>query len=252
MERRMLLKVLGLVPLNRELISFLFKEQEVRISSRFLMYHEVTDRGMTLELVSLIQAGYQPISLETLVGVFRGEIIIPQNLKTFMVTCDDGLLSQYEEGLKAVERVERETGWFVPLTLFVMTRFEGLANIEEIADDTPSFNDRVHSYMTKGQIVELIKKGHFVENHTIDHINITQLSESERSLQVERGEERINTLWELSGRERTCRAFAYPYGRFRGQERYIKSLGYDLAFTTLQTTQHSSLTPYTLGRIGRT
>ena len=248
----MLLKVLGLAPLNRELISLPFKEQEVKIFSRFLMYHEVTDRGMTLELISLIRAGYQPISLGTFVKALRGEITIPQNFPTFMVTCDDGLLTQYTQGLRVVANVERETGWFVPLTLFVMTRLEGLPNIEEIPDDTPSFNDRVHSYMTKGQIIELIKKGHFVENHTIDHMDITQLSENERSLQVEGGEERINALWELAGRERTCRAFAYPYGRFRGQEKYIESLGYDLAFTTLQTTQHSSLTPYTLGRIGIT
>ena len=251
-SRRSLLKAFALAPVSREPLAMLFKEQDIAFTSSVLTYHEVNAARMTSDVVGLIRQGYQPLSLDTFVAALNGDIGIPSNLRTFLVTWDDGLFSQYTQGIAAIDTIERQTGWFVPLTLFSLMRFEGLPlSIEDIPDTTPSFNDRVHRYMTKAQLVEMLSLGHYVENHTIDHIDLTRLSPEQRSTEVELGEARIDELWDAAGRERSCRAFAYPNGRSQGMADYIGSVGYDVAFTTVASTLQKSSQRFALGRLSR-
>ncbi len=250
--RRSLLKAFAVAPFSKEPLAALFKEQEVAFNSSVLTYHQVTAARMTSDIVGLVRQGYQPLSLDTFISALNGDVTIPANLKTFLVTCDDGLASQYSQGLAAIDVIEKQTGWFVPLTLFSLMRFEGLPlSMNEIPDTTPCFNDRVHRYMNKAQLVEMLQQGHYVENHTIDHMDLTRLSPGQRSAEVELGEARVDELWETAGRERTCRAFAYPYGRSRGLADYIDSVGYDVAFTTVASTVQKSSQRYSLGRLSR-
>ena len=225
-------------------------EKEITIQSTFLRYHEISFLKLKTDLLNLINQGYQPISLETLIGTLDDKITIPQGLSTFFVTFDDGLASQYEQGAKALEEVEKETGWFIPVTLFAMTKFENLPlPIEEIPEETPSYNDRAHRYLTKRQLIEMIKKGHRVENHTVNHADLRRLSDGARNAEMIEGKNRIRALWKLAGREKKYSAFAYPYGIFEGQVEYVKNLNYDVAFSNLPTISHSSLNRYFLGRI---
>lgn len=251
-SRRNLLKAAAFAPFSTEALRLAAQEREIRITSSVLTYHEVNAAGMTSEVVGLIRRGYQPLSLGTFTDALKGDAVIPSGLSTFLVTCDDGLLSQYEQGLQAVDSIERQTGLFVPLTLFTMTRFDGLPLTEDLPDSTPSFRDNIHRYMNKGQLMEMIQLGHYVENHTIDHMDITRISGDRLRDQVELGEQQIDTLWDLAGRDRVSRAFAYPYGRYAGRTAYIESEGYDVAFTTVGSTQHSSSNRFSLGRLSRT
>lgn len=241
--------LLGLV-LNGSLFSKV-QAADIELQSTFLMYHQMSALQLKVDLLSYIRQGYQPISLETLIGYFNQEVEIPLGLPTFLVTCDDGLASQYKAVMSAVDDVRRQTEWFVPVNFFVLTKFDDPRGpLEEVPDDTPSYSDGVHQYMTKGQLIELIQAGYRVENHTVNHPDLTRLDVNNRNADVEGGEARIKTLWKLAGRERKYRAFAYPYGRYQGQEDYIGGL-YDVAFSTMNTVSHSQQTRWRLGRARR-
>lgn len=250
-ERRGFLKLLGAFATTSFVDGTLLRrlaETGPRFESTFLMYHELSAARLQRDLLHLIGRGYQPISLETVVGFLNGELGVPRGLATFHVTCDDGLESQFNAVLKAVGQIQTQTGLFVPVTFFAITKFEDPKGpVEEIPEDTPSYNDRVHRYMTKGQLIRLIKAGHRVENHTVNHPDLSRLSEGSRNAEVEIGEQRIEALWRLAGVPRNYRAFAFPYGCYQGQTGYIGGL-YDVAFATIPTTVHSAATRYSLGR----
>ena len=168
-----------------------------------------------------------------------------------MVTCDDGLLSPYTAGLQAGIRVQALTDKFVPITFFVMTRFNGQPITEDMPESTPSFNDGNpnHLYMDKGQLIDLIQKGHNVENHTSNHVNIGRLNSEQLSREVELAEQKLDDLWSLSGVERGVRGFAYPYGSYGGKAEYIESVGIDIAFSTENVNLLSSNRRFMLGKI---
>lgn len=201
LSRRTFLKALGVAPFSAEPFLSLLREREIRLATSVFTYHEVSAAKMTSDVVSLIRRGYQPLSLDTFVLALKGEIEIPPGLPTFLVTCDDGLLTQYTQGLQAVDNIERQTGYFVPLTLFTMTRFEGFPISEDLPDEIPSFNDGRHRYMNKGQLVDMLRRGHYLQNHTADHMSVTQLSGERLRDQIEVSEGKIDALWELAERE---------------------------------------------------
>lgn len=254
-SRRTLLKAFGLAPFSHEPLKALFRELEpIVVDTSVLYYHEISAGSMASELIRLIRQGQQPVSLDTFIGALNGEIVIPKGLKTFLVTCDDGLRSQFIQGRQAMDRVERETGWFVPMTLFALVRFNNLPmNIEDMPDETPCFNDDSHSYMTKGQLIQMIEDGHYVENHTVSHISLARLSPEAKDRDILLAEERIQELWDLTGRKRLYRVFAYPNGAYSGQAEYIQDLGFDAAFSASAriSSNHTEATRYFLGRSSR-
>jgi peptidoglycan/xylan/chitin deacetylase (PgdA/CDA1 family) len=218
-----------------------------------LLYHDATATQVAQDLLGRIRAGAQPISLETLVGALDGRIALPPGLPVFHVTCDDGLASQYRAGIDAVEQVRRSAGWFVPLTYFVMTGgADGVERMADLPGDAPLYADGVHRYLTRDQAVDLVRRGHHVASHTLHHARLPALSVGARNAEVEVGEQRVEALWQLAGRERPVRAFAYPFGQSSGQTVYVQRLGYDLAFGTSAVTVHPPAMRYTLGRLRRT
>lgn len=250
LNRRQFLKACSIIPFAPRVAEAVLKELEPVFISSVFMYHEISYRRLKADLMNLLEQGANPISLETLVGILNNEVEIPQN-PTFLVTCDDGLASQYEEGARVVNDIAGEAGIFIPLNLFVMTKFEDLPmSVEEIPDNTPSFNDGTHRYMSKEQLLEMIKMGHQVSNHTVNHGYLTRLSLGARNAEVEIGEERIQALWNLAGVSRTSKAFAYPFGVFnQAVVSYLADLGYDMAFSKLPKTAHKLADRLILGRI---
>ncbi len=255
-SRRTFLKALAATPFTTEPMATLLQEvprREVRLRTTVLYYHAVSTATLTTHAVSLIRRGVEPISLERFNNNLKGIADDIGGTSMFMVTLDDGYYSQYNEVLRAVDNIERQTGKFVPVTFFVMTKFDGEQITEDLEDDTPSFNDgtRGHVYMDKGQIVDLIRRGHDIQNHTADHIPLTDISGDRLRAQVEVAEEKIDRLWELAERERLVKAIAYPNGAYRGREAFIEETGLDLAFTTAPIIIQSSYRPFAIGRVTR-
>ena len=249
-DRRTFLRAVAALPFSSRPLELLFQNSEVRMNTSVLFYHEVSEVAMTNDILGLINSGAEPISLENLNLALKGEIEVPAP-RTFMVTCDDGLRSQYTAGLKAVDRAQTLTDKFVPVTFFVMTRFNGQPITEDMPDSVASFNDGdpKHIYMNKGQLVDLIQQGHYVENHTSNHVNIVSLSSDQLSREVELAEEKLDDLWSLAGIERGVRGFAYPYGGYSGKAEYIESVGIDIAFSTENVNLLSSNRRFMLGRV---
>lgn len=255
-QRRNFLKAFAMAPLIgsplARVTNILFQQEDQVQRTRVLLYHEVSLNRMVSDATRLIRSGDQPISLDTFIGALNDDIDIHPDLGTFLITCDDGFVSQYNQGLDAVDIIQRQTGWFIPLTLFAMMRFEGLSHpLSELPDDTLSFwdGDPRHQYMNKGQLIEMLQLGHYVENHTVDHKSLTSLTAEQRRDQVELAEGRVDELWQLANRQRLYRTFAYPYGNYQGQEEYIAGVGFDAAFSTIGTTVHRSSQRYRLGRV---
>lgn len=255
-SRRTFLKVLAAVPFTTEPMATLLQEvprREIRLNTTVLFYHSVSAATLTSHAVSLIRRGAEPISLEGFNNNLKGITDDLNGTQTFMVTLDDGYYSQYSEVLQDVENIGRQTGRFVPVTFFVMTKFNGQPITEELEDDTPSFNDgtRGHVYMDKGQVIDLIRCGHDIQDHTANHVPLTTVSGDRLYAEVEVAEEKIDRLWELAERERLVRAIAYPNGLYRGREAFVEGEGFDLAFTTAPMTVHSSLRPFAIGRVAK-
>lgn len=233
-------------------LGFLPKERE-QLEQSTLMFHEVSKNGFKQEILNRMEKGDQPISLETLVGALRGEIYIPQNTDIFHITLDDGRKSQLG-AIEVVSEIQRETGVFVPLTFFVLTKFQDLPmDIADIPENTPSYNDRMQRYMTKKDILDIIEAGHQIHNHTVNHANLSALPRGVAESEIVTGEERIQALWDLAGKSRDYKAFAYPYGNFNQNVlEIVSAIGYDVGFSTTQTTQNRSHEHLTMRRVGRT
>jgi len=220
------------------------------LRSSFLIYHEMSYLPFKRNLLNLIREGQQPISPDTAVNVINGSQTIPDGLPTFMVTCDDSLLSQYDSILRATEEVANETGFFVPVTFCAIMKLNNpTAPITELPDDTPMYNDGVHRYLTLRHVINLIKAGHLLANHTVNHAILPNLSEGARNAEVEIAEQRINTIYQMAGVLRPVKIIAYPQGRYQGQLGYIGQQGFDLGLSTLSAKIHTSETRLYAGRV---
>jgi len=218
-------------------------------------YHEIFGPVFRRQLLNLLDSGAQPISLETIVGALNGTITLPPNLRTFHISWDDARLSQITAGWPVILDLQQSRGIAIPVTAFVMTQFAHLAlPVEAIPDDTPCYVEMPpggHRFFTKKQALEVIGQGVQVANHTVDHALLTHLAAPDRNAQIAVGEQRVQALWDLAGKTRSVKVFAYPYGAFdRSTLGFVQSLGYDAAFSTLHRTAQSPADRYQLGRIG--
>lgn len=225
-------------------------DSEIVLDSSFLMYHEMSYLKLKSDIMGLIGRGYQPISPDTVVNILNGVTEVSPGLKTFMVTCDDSLASQYYSILRAIPEIQLETGYFVPVTICAITKLDDPdVPVEQLSFDTPMYNDSVHRYLTLGQIIDLIQAGHIIGNHTVNHAVLPNLEEGNRNVEVEGAEQRIDTIYRMAQVKRPARIFAYPLGRYMGELSYIEQLGFDLALSTISTTIHTPQTRLYAGRI---
>lgn len=250
MQRREFLTLLAVAPLAKYIEQIFPAESEPILNATFLMYHEVNYSSLKRDLVDFLERGHVPLSGDALIDLFDRDLEDAKK-SFFFVTLDDGRRSQYRAA-EVVDDLFKESGIFIPLTFFVLTKFDDFTEeLSDVPDETPSYQDDVHQFMRKGEIIDLIKRGHRVENHTVNHANLPTLPTGARNAEVEVGEERIRALWRIAGRERRNKLFSYPYGSYQNQVEYVRSLGYSLAFSTIRSARHSSQDRYTLGRVGR-
>lgn len=211
--------------------------------------------------MGLIRRGLQPISIDDFVQILNGDKDVPSD-PTFMVTFDDSRLSQYTEGLPAIDAIQRQMGIIIPVTFFSIVGFSnvngidhGPNTIDKIPDETTAFYDGpVNKYMNKAQLIQVLQWGHSIQNHTINRPWLTKISAEDMTNEVKWGESRVNELWKAAGRKRGVKVIAYPYGSNGLREReLVASFGYDAAFaTTARTKQNSTTERFRLPRLRQT
>lgn len=227
-------------------------EIEPQTTASVFTFHEVYYPKLKTDLLNLIRSGWQPVSAETFINILEGKQKIDPGLKIFLVTFDDSLASQYYQGLKTIDEVERETGWFIPAVFFIITKFNNpTAPIEETDTKSPCYNDKVHSYMTLSEVVESLKRGHNIQNHTVDHPDLTILEADKRNAQIGTAERRIEKIYKMAGVKRGVKLFAYPYGSYKNITGVIEAFGFDAAFTTRGSSLHTPSNRFTLGRFSK-
>lgn len=118
-------------------------------------YHEVNIPSLTSFVVGLLQNGWHPIKLGQLYSALQtGEISWPQEKQPFILSFDDGLLSQKNNAVPFL------ADWMIPAVFCVMPDWQG---------------DGRHRYMGNSDFQELISLGMEVISHTFHHPHLPRL-----------------------------------------------------------------------------
>jgi len=228
--------------------------QAFQVQTRY--YHEIDYATFKAGLLRLLDGGWQPLSIEAIVGALNGAVTIPGGLKAFHVTWDDSRLSQYTDGWRAISEIQQERGLFIPVTAFMLTMFDHLPlAMNQVPPATPCYTEQggraSHHFFTKAQAVELIANGIHAGSHTVDHADLPRLSPDALQGQLITAEQRIQALWDEAGVKRPVKVFAYPYGDFNPSVvSAVQGLGYDAAFSTRPVALYQAADRFVLGRFG--
>lgn len=198
-----------------------------------LCYHQVRDWNgdskaarpyivpvskFSAQMKLLYENGYHTILPSQLVNFYlRGERL-PDN--SFLLTFDDGTVSQYTNAIPELEK------YGFKATFFIMT----------VTVNRPG-------YMTSGEIKYLSDHGHVIGCHTWDHHNVTQYKDNDWEIQL-KGPSKL--LQKITGK--SVEYFAYPYGAWNlSAIQHLKDQGYRAAFQ-LSGKQDTPASMYTIRR----
>jgi peptidoglycan/xylan/chitin deacetylase (PgdA/CDA1 family) len=150
------------------------------------------------------------ISPETFFGLWDRTSVLPNWSKpAILFTFDDGRESNYTVAAPMLESMGARGLFFVVPQFIGLTArdardfyysnidIRGLARSESKEQWTP---------MNSEQLLDLVKRGHSVGNHTLSHANLSGLSTANLRDEIEGGSEKI-----ASWTQRTVEAFAWPY-----------------------------------------
>lgn len=217
-----------------------------------LTFHEVAKSDQILETIyPFLENGYIPLSIHDILQALHGKVDLSQR-KSFLITLDDGLQSQ-KNAVLAVEYAERSWGVVLPLLFAVITQFAYYQD-DRIPLDTPSYNDHVHEYLTKKDILKIMENPNcHLANHTFNHADLTSLAEHDLLGEITIAQRRLSVLYQEAGRKKVPKVLIYPFGRYNNHViKTISALNFEAAFTTEHDTQYSAEKRYRLGRIGKT
>lgn len=148
------------------------------------------------QLIALIDAGYQVISLKDYVKSFRGEYDLPA--KPVVITFDDGYLSNYQYAFPILKKHNLKA------TIFVITGRMGML-------------DTTYPHFTWQQAREMQNSGLIdIYSHTNDHLRLSELSDEDMRLQLRRSKYIIEK--ELGIR---CDILAFPFGNLDTRTAYM-------------------------------
>lgn len=126
-----------------------------------------------------------------------------------LFTFDDGRESNYQVAVPLLESMGAR-GLF-----FVVPEFIGLRDQEarefyyskiDVRGLPQDKNEEVWTPMNSGQLLDLVRRGHAVGNHTMSHVGLADLAASELQRQVQAGSEKI-----AGWIQKKVEAFAWPY-----------------------------------------
>jgi peptidoglycan/xylan/chitin deacetylase (PgdA/CDA1 family) len=186
--------------------------------------HEIVSQPVLRRfLLGVMAAGYQPTSLAAVDAAMSGTADPPAGC--LVLTFDDGLLSQYVNGLPVLT----ELG--VPAVFFAM----------------PAFSDGVHRYMRAPELRALADAGFEVEAHTCNHPNLPVLARRNLSGFFAELEDCRRLLEAVTGAP--VDYLAYPSGGFDPLVMdSVAHLKYRAAFTTRPSAYLSASNPFSLPR----
>jgi peptidoglycan/xylan/chitin deacetylase (PgdA/CDA1 family) len=161
-------------------------------------------------LRALGDGGWQPVDAATFVRGLAEPGTLPE--RAALITFDDGYRSVRDVALPWLER------FGFPGVLFVPTDFVGRTNLFD-AESEPE-----EPLCDWGELRELVRRGVAVESHGASHRTFSELTPSERTLELERSKAALEARL-----GQTVQLFAYPYGDDAGAPQ-VREAGYRAAF----------------------
>ncbi|GIW62026.1 MAG: hypothetical protein KatS3mg089_0878 [Patescibacteria group bacterium] len=217
-----------------------------------ITFHEVANSDQMLQIIyPLLNEGYIPISIRDVLKAINNQVDLSKT-KSLLITLDDGLKSQ-KNAVLAATQAEKSWGVTLPLLFAVMTQFN-YYNDDQIPLHTPSYNDHVHEYLTKKDILQIIENPSFdLANHTLNHADLTKLNDDDLIGELTIAQRRLSILYSEAGRQNTPRILIYPFGKYNQHVlQTVSDLDFEAAFTTKNDTLYSAKKRLRLGRIGKT
>lgn len=190
-------------------------------------YHEVP-AGPTFPrfVIDLLNRGGHPISPSTLAqALTTGERLWPEGKLPFVLTFDDGLLSQFQNAVPFLAQ------WSIPAAFAVMPGFPG---------------DGRHRYLAETDMRSLADLGFEMMSHTIDHANLVNLRRTNPGAWAAEIVESRKRLEDITGR--SVEFFCYPFGAYDRDTTNLVASNYRGALTTRKGRIHSESELYLLRR----
>ena len=149
----------------------------------------ITPAGFKSHLEAFREHGYNAVTVKDYIKYTEGEYSLPEN--PFIITFDDGYLSNYTYALPLLKEYDYKA------SVFVVT---GSVGVSDIA--FPHFNWQQAKEMQESGYIDIY-------SHTNSHTDLTTLTPAQLTIEFRRSkimiESRLGT---------TCDAFAAPFGRF--------------------------------------
>lgn len=195
----------------------LFSQESVDCPIYF--WHEVSANFPDF-VISLMDKGGYPIAPSKLLNFLQtGEICWPEGNQPFVLTCDDGYLSQRNNALPFLSE------WRIPAGFCVMPGWTG--------DGTR------HRYMSDDNVREFSEAGMEAISHTVNHANLVSLRPRNPGAWAAEIVESKSRLEDIIGKN--VDFLCYPFGAYDRQTVDLTTKYYKAALSTRPgSLQHSS------------
>ncbi|MBD8047211.1 MULTISPECIES: polysaccharide deacetylase family protein [Clostridium] len=178
-----------------------------------LYYHSIQKNGenelmMNPELFrSQIQwlkdNNYTSLTLEELYNYIKFNTPVPE--KSVVITLDDGYVDNYTNAMPIINEFDFDA------TIFMVSDFINNPN-----------------FLTENQLKELEKNKITIESHTVNHLNLANISREKQKEELEESKKHLGSLLNKS-----VDYIAYPYGSYTDDTKDIAvETGYKMGFST--------------------
>lgn len=196
-----------------------------------LYYHSISyEKGNELRIPKekfrqqmqyLKDNGYITLTLDEFYSFLVNNSPVPT--KSVIITFDDGYKDNYENAFPVL----KEFGF--KATIFVIT----------------STIDNEKNFLTSTELKQMQNNGIDIESHTVNHDKLCNLTYDNQVKTLKDSKEFLEKLL-----HKDVKYIAYPYGKWNEDTlKAVKSVGYDMAFTTIGGWSNKSQGLYTLDRV---
>lgn len=143
--------------------------------------------------------------------------------KSVVITFDDGYKDNFTQAFSLLKKYNFKATIFI-----VLDRFEkNWATDKDLNTSSHELNEE--QMLSDDEVKTMLESGLIeIGSHTINHVNLPQLSKDEKIRQIELSKKMIEELFNI-----TCDSFAYPFGFFDEESALLVSQnGYKCAVTT--------------------
>lgn len=193
----------------------------------------VRPKDFDWEMHYLKDSGYHTVDLGAVVDHYKNGRKLPE--KPIVITFDDGYRNNYRYAYPILKK------YGFTATIFVATKtIGGINEFDYLANIQPK-----NQMLSWNEIKEMNDSGITIGAHTIDHVRLSKISQSEAKNQILGSKEILEK--EL---KKEVRYFCYPYGDCNQTvAQIVKECGFSAATTTEPGIVESDMNPYLLKRI---